>query len=48
MAGFRIPRHFLVVEDFELIGMTASGKVRKTDAAAVARESLRLAPGTVK
>lgn len=48
MAGFRIPRHFLVVEDFELIGMTASGKVRKTDAAVVARESLRLAPGTVK
>ena len=29
MANFRIPRYIAVVEDFERIGMTASGKVQK-------------------
>lgn len=36
IAGFRIPKHFEIVDDFESIGMTASGKVRKTDATDVA------------
>ncbi|MGA9870030.1 MAG: AMP-binding protein, partial [Rhodococcus sp. (in: high G+C Gram-positive bacteria)] len=45
MAGFRIPRHFRIVADFETIGMTASGKVRKTDAGIVARASLAPAEG---
>ena len=30
VAGFRLPRHLWVVEGFEAIGMTASGKVQKT------------------
>jgi fatty-acyl-CoA synthase len=30
MANFRVPRYLKVVEDFEAIGMTASGKVQKT------------------
>ena len=29
-ANFRVPRYLKVVEDFEAIGMTASGKVQKT------------------
>ncbi len=29
VAGFRLPRHLWVVEGFEAIGMTASGKVQK-------------------
>ncbi len=29
-ANFRVPRYLRVVEDFEAIGMTASGKVQKT------------------
>jgi fatty-acyl-CoA synthase len=29
-ANFRIPRYLRIVEDFESIGMTASGKVQKT------------------
>jgi fatty-acyl-CoA synthase len=29
LANFRMPRHLRVVEDFEAIGMTASGKVQK-------------------
>jgi fatty-acyl-CoA synthase len=29
MAGFRVPRYLRIVEDFESIGMTASGKVQK-------------------
>ena len=29
-ANFRVPRYLTVVEDFEAIGMTASGKVQKT------------------
>jgi fatty-acyl-CoA synthase len=30
MANFRVPRYLKIVEDFEAIGMTASGKVQKT------------------
>ena len=30
MANFRVPRYLRIVEDFESIGMTASGKVQKT------------------
>ena len=29
-ANFRVPRYLRIVEDFESIGMTASGKVQKT------------------
>ena len=29
-ANFRVPRHVRVVDNFEAIGMTASGKVQKT------------------
>jgi fatty-acyl-CoA synthase len=29
MASFRVPRYLKIVEDFEAIGMTASGKVQK-------------------
>jgi fatty-acyl-CoA synthase len=29
-ANFRVPRYLKIVEDFESIGMTASGKVQKT------------------
>jgi fatty-acyl-CoA synthase len=29
-ANFRVPRYLKIVEDFEAIGMTASGKVQKT------------------
>lgn len=29
MANFRVPRHAAIVEDFESIGMTASGKIQK-------------------
>ena len=29
MANFRVPRYLRIVEDFEAIGMTASGKVQK-------------------
>jgi fatty-acyl-CoA synthase len=28
-ANFRVPRYLRIVEDFEAIGMTASGKVQK-------------------
>jgi fatty-acyl-CoA synthase len=28
-ANFRVPRYFAVVESFDAIGMTASGKVQK-------------------
>ncbi|MGV9862372.1 AMP-binding protein [Rhodococcus koreensis] len=44
MAGFKIPRHLHIVTDFESIGMTASGKVRKTDAVAVANKILAADP----
>jgi fatty-acyl-CoA synthase len=30
MANFRVPRYLKIVDDFEAIGMTASGKVQKT------------------
>jgi fatty-acyl-CoA synthase len=30
LANFRVPRYLRIVEDFETIGMTASGKVQKT------------------
>jgi fatty-acyl-CoA synthase len=29
VANFRVPRYLRIVEDFESIGMTASGKVQK-------------------
>src|SRR5687767_5803106 len=29
-ANFRVPRYLKIVQDFESIGMTASGKVQKT------------------
>ena len=48
MAGFRIPKYFRIVADFESIGMTASGKVRKSDAAVVAREGLELTRSTAQ
>ena len=48
MAGFRIPAHFRIVADFESIGMTASGKVRKTDAALAAHEILKSAASVAK
>lgn len=38
VAGFRLPRHLWVVEGFEAIGMTASGKVQK---ARLREEALR-------
>ena len=30
LAGFKAPRHFAIVESFEPLGLTASGKVQKT------------------
>lgn len=46
MANFRVPRHAVVVEDFDAIGMTASGKVQKTRLRAHAIERFGLAdPG---
>lgn len=44
MAGFKVPRHVWVVQDFEAIGMTASSKVQKKPLAAHARKLLEL-PG---
>jgi fatty-acyl-CoA synthase len=38
MAGFKVPRHVWVVEDFESIGMTASSKIQKKQLAAHARK----------
>ncbi len=43
MAGFKVPRHVWVVEDFEAIGMTASSKVQKKPLAAHARKLLGMA-----
>ena len=40
MAGFKVPRYVMFVEDFEGIGMTASGKVQKTAAVKVATAHL--------
>ncbi len=42
MAGFKVPRHVFVVNDFESIGMTASSKVQKKPLAAQARKLLGL------
>lgn len=44
MANFRVPRYAAVVDDFEAIGMTASGKVQKTRLRAHAIERFCLAP----
>lgn len=38
MAGFKVPRHVWIVEDFEAIGMTASSKIQKKQLAAHARK----------
>ncbi|WP_158743499.1 AMP-binding protein [Acidisphaera sp. L21] len=43
IAGFKVPRHVWVVEDFESIGMTASSKVQKKPLAAHARKLMGLA-----
>jgi fatty-acyl-CoA synthase len=36
LAGFKVPHHFAVVDNFDSIGMTASAKVRKSDLRAYA------------
>lgn len=36
LAGFKVPRHFAVVDNFDSIGMTASAKIRKADLRAYA------------
>jgi fatty-acyl-CoA synthase len=43
MANFRVPRYLKIVEDFEAIGMTASGKVQKTKLREHALRELKLA-----
>ncbi len=43
LAGFKVPRHVWIVEDFEAIGMTASSKVQKKPLAAHARRLLGVA-----
>lgn len=43
MAGYKVPRHVVFVSDFESIGLTASGKVTKTTAAAKALKHLESA-----
>jgi fatty-acyl-CoA synthase len=43
MANFRVPRYLRIVEDFEAIGMTASGKVQKTKLREHALRELKLA-----
>lgn len=42
MAGFKVPRHVWVVEDFESIGMTASSKIQKKQLAPHARSLMGL------
>ncbi len=42
MANFRVPRYLRIVEDFEAIGMTASGKVQKARLRAHALRELGL------
>jgi fatty-acyl-CoA synthase len=42
-ANFRVPRYLRIVEDFEAIGMTASGKVQKTKLREHALREFRLA-----
>jgi fatty-acyl-CoA synthase len=41
-ANFRVPRHLRIVDDFESIGMTASGKVQKTKLREHALRELKL------
>jgi fatty-acyl-CoA synthase len=41
-ANFRVPRYMRIVEDFEAIGMTASGKVQKTKLREHALKELKL------
>jgi fatty-acyl-CoA synthase len=41
-ANFRVPRYLRIVEDFEAIGMTASGKVQKTKLREHARREFNL------
>jgi fatty-acyl-CoA synthase len=48
MANFRVPRYLRIVEDFESIGMTASGKVQKTKLREHALREFRLASPTSK
>jgi fatty-acyl-CoA synthase len=43
IAGFKVPRHVWIVEDFESIGMTASSKIQKKPLAAHARKLLDMA-----
>jgi fatty-acyl-CoA synthase len=43
MASFRVPKYLRIVEDFEAIGMTASGKVQKAKLRAHALRELKLA-----
>jgi fatty-acyl-CoA synthase len=43
MANFRVPRYLKIVEDFEAIGMTASGKVQKHKLREHALRELKLA-----
>jgi fatty-acyl-CoA synthase len=42
-ANFRVPRYLRIVEDFETIGMTASGKVQKTKLREYALREFKLA-----
>ena len=42
LAGFRVPRYLRIVEDFEAIGMTASGKVQKAKLREHALRELKL------
>jgi fatty-acyl-CoA synthase len=41
-ANFRVPRYLRIVEDFEAIGMTASGKVQKAKLREHALRELKL------
>jgi fatty-acyl-CoA synthase len=41
-ANFRVPRYLRIVENFETIGMTASGKVQKTKLREHALRELKL------
>jgi len=46
-ANFRVPRYLRIVEDFEAIGMTASGKVQKARLRERALRDFGISPGTV-
>src|SRR5256714_10411392 len=45
-ANFRVPRYLRIVDDFEAIGMTASGKVQKTKLREHALREFKLQTGT--